>query len=256
MRLIGLAFIATVSIVLPFTAQADSCEFSAERSTGADMDGVTKVVLTTGAGDLKVRGVTGARRAEASGKACASSDELLKKIVLQTRREGSVLYVETIMPELQSAFFGSTYASVDLNVTLPNNAPLEAQDSSGDSDLRDLKSLKMLDSSGDLAIDNIGEAVTLQDSSGDVRITKVRGNVEITSDSSGDLKIEEVAGNVHIAQDSSGEIRVTKIRGSVKVDSDTSGGITVRDIEGDFEVGADTSGGVSVDNVRGRVTTP
>lgn len=273
MRFSVLAAVAAVSILAPLTLRAE-CRFEADRNAGSDVDGITKVVITAGAGDLKVLGLAGAKRIEGTGKACASSEDLLKQINLQVRREGSVLYVEAILPKLEEVkLFGSVYASLGMKVTLPNNLPVEAQDSSGEAELRDLKSLKMVDSSGELEIENIAElldlqdssgeieiervgSLRLQDSSGDVRVSKVRGEVDVLSDSSGDIAIDDVGSHVHIQQDSSGDILITQVKGNVLVDADTSGGITARNVSGDFTVRSDTGGGIKFDDVRGRVTTP
>jgi DUF4097 and DUF4098 domain-containing protein YvlB len=250
------------------------CKFEQNRSGGDDARGVEKVVLVAGAGDLDVRGSESAKRIEAAGKACASSQALLDKIVLKTHREGSTLFIEAIMPELKDvSLFGSTYASLDLKVTLPKNLPVDTQDSSGDAVLENLASLKMLDSSGDLTVRNIpgavdlrdssGDirvdhvgAVTVQDSSGDIELENIAGNVEIPTDSSGEIDIEEVSGNVHIAQDSSGDIEVQNVKGNVSIDADSSGGISVHNVGGDFTVSADTSGGIRNGNVNGRVSVP
>ena len=272
MRIFVLAAMAAAAFA-PCTLKAE-CKFQQDRTGGDDARGVEKVVLVAGAGDLDVRGSEGAKRIEAHGKACASSQGLLDQIVLKTHREGSTLFVEAIMPELkQVTLLGSTYANLDLKVTLPSNLPVEAQDSSGDSVLEDLKSLKMLDSAGDLNIskiaglvdlkDSSGDieidhagGVTLQDSSGDIDLDHITSNVEIVVDSSGEIEIEEVGGDVHIKQDSSGDMKLSDVKGNVTIDADSSGGITVRNIGGDFTVSADTSGGISHDNVRGRVSLP
>jgi hypothetical protein len=261
-----------VAALAPCASYAD-CNFEQDRTGGDDARGITNVVLIAGAGDFDVRGSESAKRIEAKGKACASTQKLLDEIELKTHRDGSTLYIEAIMPKIYDfKLFGSSYASLDLKVTLPNNLPVDAQDSSGDSVLENLKSLKMLDSSGDLTIrqiagpvevnDSSGDIkihhtgdVTLQDSSGDINLDEV-GSVEITVDSSGDIDIDGASGNVHIAQDSSGDIEIVDVKGNVTIDADTSGGISVRNVGGDFTVGADTGGGIRHDNVHGKVSVP
>jgi hypothetical protein len=273
MRIFVLAALAAVTAIVPYTLQA-ACKVEANRSAGADVAGVEKVVLVAGAGDLDVKGSSGAKRIEAGGKACASTQALMDAIVLKMHREGSTLFIETVMPELQQVtLFGSSYAFLDLKVTLPDNLPVDAQDSSGDAHLGNLKNLHMLDSSGDLEIRNISGALDLkdssgdivlehigsaklQDSSGDMTIEDVTNDVEITVDSSGDINIDKVGGSVHILQDSSGEIKVENVRGNVLVDADTSGSIEVDNIGGDFAVGADSGGGVRMNHVQGNVKVP
>jgi hypothetical protein len=273
MRIFVLAAIAAATAIVPCTLQA-ACKIEADRDAGADVAGVEKIVLVTGAGDLDVKGSSGAKRIEAHGKACASTQSLMDGIVLKVHREGSTLFLETVMPELEQVIlFGSSYAILDLKVTLPDNLPVEAQDSSGDAKLSNLKNLQMLDSSGDLEIRNIAGALDLkdssgdivldhigsaklQDSSGDMTLDNITNDVEITVDSSGDITIDHVGGNVHVLQDSSGEIKVQNVRGNVLVDADTSGSIEVDNIGGDFAVGADSGGGVKINNVHGNVKVP
>src|SRR5437868_9759064 len=76
------------------------CKFEADRTATIDAKGAKKIVVGAGAGDLEVRGQDGQASMQASGRACASSQELLGKIQLQSRREGDTLYLKTIFPEI------------------------------------------------------------------------------------------------------------------------------------------------------------
>src|SRR4051812_38114006 len=158
-------------------ARADDCKFRAERAGNADAAGIQKVVIRAGAGDLKVDGRGGATRVEARGIACADKQDLLDATQISVRREGGVVYVETTIPQ------NSTYAYIDLGITLPDNVPVEAIDSSGDASFEQLGALNLTDSSGDLKLRNIAGALTLADSSGDLGIDGA-GSVKL-SDSSG-----------------------------------------------------------------------
>lgn len=255
-------------------AQDASCRFQANRAGGTDLAGVEKVVIRAGAGDLKVVGRERAVRLEARGQACASSQELLDKIRLHVRREGSIAYVETEMPQDDGVvLIGSWYATLDLGVALPASLPVDAQGSSGDAVLEGLSGLTIADSSGDLTVRDIAGELGVEDSSGEVRIERVGGlrlrdssgdvtirevarDVEIEADSSGDLEIASVGGSVRVRQDSSGDIRITDVQGDAEVDVDSSGGIAARNVGGDFTVGSDGSGGIDYSEVRGRVTVP
>jgi DUF4097 and DUF4098 domain-containing protein YvlB len=261
----------------PATALAwnDGCEFRAERAAGVDAKGIEKVVIRTGAGDMKVIGRASAMRVEARGSACAGKQELLDTAQISVRREGNIVYVETMLPENDKGWKWSKdeYAYIDIGIALPAGVPVEATDSSGDSTLEDLAALSIQDSSGDLEIhriagladvgdtsgdldiDNAG-SVRVRDSSGDVEIGEVHGDVEITSDSSGDIHIAQVGGAVHIAQDSSGGIRVEDVKGSVLVDSDSSGDIYAGHVGGDFTVSDDSSGDIDHDSIAGKITIP
>ena len=76
----------------------------ADRAGGVDAKGVEKVVMRTGAGDMKVVGRGNAVRIEARGVACAAKQELLDATQINVRREGNVVYVETDLPQNQDGW--------------------------------------------------------------------------------------------------------------------------------------------------------
>ena len=260
----------------PATALADdNCDFRADRSADVDAAGVARIVIRAGAGDLKVRGLAGARRIDAKGIACAGKQALLDQLKVVVRREGNVFYVETQLPQDQEGWsWGKNeYAYIDLGVTVPANIAIEAVDSSGDADFADLKSLSVQDSSGDLTLARIAGAVDVGDSSGDVEIEKagsvrvrdssgdldiddVQGDVIVENDSSGDIEIAEVEGSVTVDNDSSGSIRVEDVRGSVTVNNDSSGDIYAGRVKGDFTVKSDSSGSIGHAGIGGKISVP
>ena len=262
----------------PATALAwgDDCKFHAERAGGVDAKGIEKVVIRAGAGDMKIVGRSNAIRVEARGTACAGSQALLDGSQISVRREGNVVYVETMLPENKDGSWNwgrNEYAYIDIGIALPSSVPVDATDSSGDTNIEDLAALTIQDSSGDLEIhriagftdvaDSSGDldiddagSVRVRDSSGDIEIDKVKGDVEITSDSSGDIHVAQVGASVHIGQDSSGGIRVEDVKGNVIIDSDSSGDIYAGHVGGDFTVSEDSSGDIDHDSVGGKVTIP
>lgn len=256
-------------------AWGDGCKFTAERAAGVDAKGVEKVVIRAGAGDLKVIGRGSAVRIEARGTACAGKQELLDQTQISVRREGNIVYVETALPQDgESWSWGDKdYAYIDTGIALPASIPVEAVDSSGDSDFEDLKALTLQDSSGDLEIrriagladigDSSGDitiqdvgSAKLRDSSGDIEVRDVRGDVEVENDSSGDIEISQVGAAVKIHNDSSGGIRVEDVKGSVTVDSDSSGDIYAGRVSGDFTVSDDSSGSIEHESIGGTVNIP
>jgi DUF4097 and DUF4098 domain-containing protein YvlB len=253
----------------------DNCKFRADRAGGVDANGVEKVVIRAGAGDMKVVGRGNAVRIEARGVACAATQEMLDATKINVRREGKVVYVETDLPQDERGWtFGKNqYAYIDLGVALPSGIPVEATDSSGDAAFEDLNALTVQDSSGDLEItrvagladvgDSSGDieieqagSVRARDSSGDLEIDGVRGDVEVDNDSSGDIRITSVDGSVKVRQDSSGSIRVEDVKGSVDVDSDSSGDIYAGRVKGNFTVREDSSGSIEHESIGGEVRVP
>jgi DUF4097 and DUF4098 domain-containing protein YvlB len=260
----------------PATALAwgDDCKFKADRAGGVDAAGVEKVVIRAGAGDMKVVGRDNAVRIEARGFACAAKQELLDAAKINVRREGNIVYVEADLPKDGGWSFGNNgYAYIDLGVALPSGLPVEAFDSSGDANFEDLKALTVQDSSGDLEISRIAGLADVTDSSGDVNIDhagsvrardssgdldfeSIQGDVDVVNDSSGDIEIQQVDGSVMVREDSSGGIRIEDVKGSVSVDSDSSGDIYAGRVKGDFTVGNDSSGSIEHESVGGKVTVP
>jgi len=261
----------------PATAFAwgNGCEFKADRAAGVDARGIEKVIIRTGAGDMKVVGRSNAVRVEARGVACAAKQQLLDRTQISVRREGNIVYVETDLPQDGGSWsFGvHEYAYIDIGIALPSGVPVEAIDSSGDAIFEDLAALQLQDSSGDLTITNIAGladvddssgdlsirnagSVRLRDSSGDIEVDVVHGDVEVVIDSSGDIRIAKVDGSVKVRQDSSGSIRVVDVKGSVTVDSDSSGDIYAGRVGGDFTVTEDSSGSIEHESIGGKVNTP
>lgn len=256
-------------------AWGDDCKFRADRAGGVDAKGVEKVVIRAGAGDMKVVGRANAVRIEARGTACAANQGLLDVTKINVRREGNVVYVESALPQETNGWSlgNRQYAYIDLGVALPSNIPVEATDSSGDAEFEDLGALSVQDSSGDLDLsriagladvsDSSGDigietagSVRVRDSSGDIELEGVRGDVEVVQDSSGDIHIEDVDGSVRIVQDSSGNIRIEDVKGSVNVDSDSSGDIYAGRVGGDFTVSEDSGGTIEHESVSGQISVP
>jgi DUF4097 and DUF4098 domain-containing protein YvlB len=263
--------------LVPATALAwgNDCKFRADRAAGIEAAGVEKVVIRTGAGDMKVVGRGNAVRIEARGVACAAKQPLLDATQISVRREGNVVYVETALPQNDESWTwgNNEYAYIDIGIALPSSIPVEATDSSGDATFEDLKALTLQDSSGDLDIDRIAGladvsdssgdieiggagSVRLRDSSGDIDVDDVQGDVDVVLDSSGDIEIAKVKGNVRVEQDSSGGIRVEDVNGNVTVDSDSSGDIYAGTVGGDFTVSEDSSGSIEHSSISGKINVP
>jgi DUF4097 and DUF4098 domain-containing protein YvlB len=268
--LVLLALVPTVAF-----AWGDGCKFTADRAAGVEAAGVEKVVMRTGAGDVKVIGRGNAIRIEARGVACAAKQELLDATQISVRREGNIVYVETMLPQNDDGWTwgNNEYAYIDIGIALPSSIPVEAIDSSGDAIFEDLKALTVQDSSGDLTLtriaglndvsDSSGDieiesagSVRVRDSSGDIDVTAVSGDVEVVLDSSGDIDIARVEGHVKVQQDSSGNIRVESVKGNVNVDSDSSGDIYAGIVGGDFTVSEDSSGSIEHKSITGKVHIP
>jgi len=233
-------------------AIADDCAFRADREFTADAAGLAALKLSTGAGDLRIEGVSGLTRIEVHGKACAGTQALLDQIKFDGKREGNAEVIGTVLPDTNgTGWFGGDYAYLDVIVKVPKALALEVRDSSGDVDVNDVGSISLDDSSGDINIHQVQGDVRINDSSGDIIVEEVSGNVLIPHDSSGDIRIARVRGSAEVSEDSSGDIAFEHVDGAAKVGSDSSGSITFRYIGRDASVVEDSSGDIDADAIGG-----
>ena len=265
---------ALLACALVVPAHAEDCKHTAHRTANSAGPDIERVVIEARAGDLVVSGGEG-RDVTVEGRACASTAELLDGSKLEIRRDGNTVYVRTVLPDISDALFGfNRYAYIDVRVAVPKTATLKIDDSSGDMDVSDVQAATVTDSSGDqrleriagnldvsdssgeIKIANVGGELRLKDSSGDVDVDGVQGDVVVDIDSSGDLDIRRVTGSVHVRTDSSGDIEIQDVKRDVLIDEDSSGGIRVLQDGGNFTVGSDGSGGIHYERVAGAVRLP
>jgi hypothetical protein len=273
MNMRALFRVALLSCICAGPAWAQECRFSSDRA--ANFSGnIKKVVISAGEGSLKVSGV--AAGVNAKGRACASTEPMLSKITLESRREGDVVYLTVAVGSggMGSMFSFNKYASLDLDITVPKSAQLNIKDTGGDIELSDVGPTEIVDDAGDLLLKNIngdldvtdesGEMriisvagrVTVKDGSGGIDIEDVRSDVKIVVDGSDDMSIVKVTGNVDVVEDGSGDISIRDINGNVVIGKDGSGDIRVTEVTGKFSVMQDTSGEILHDHVRGSVRFP
>jgi hypothetical protein len=233
-------------------ASAEDCKFSSERA--ASFSGpVNKVVIKAEAGSLKVRGHADSG-VKATGKACASSESLLSRIALESRRENDTVYLTVVMSEgMRDMFRFGKYSSLDLDIAVPRKAELDITDTSGDVEVSDVGTTRINDGSGDLLLKNINGSLVVNDGSGEIRVISVAGMVQV-QDGSGNIDIEDVHGDVKIVNDSSGDIAIAKVTGNVEVVNDSSGDITIREVKLNVRIGNDSSGDINVADVGGDLT--
>jgi hypothetical protein len=236
MRFLMLGALIATGVASPAAAQRD-CRYEATRTATLRADAGESLDLIARSGSLTVRGREGLSEVRVVGHACASSEELLEQLVLETGRSGSTIRVEV--------------ADVDDDGWNPlenryHTMPLEVEIPAG-------MAARIEDGSGELLIEGVGR-LTLEDGSGEIELRDIDGDVEI-DDGSGDIRVEGVEGTIRV-NDGSGGIDISGVAGTVDVVDDGSGSIDVRDIAGDFIVRDDGSGGIHYSNVGGRVDIP
>jgi DUF4097 and DUF4098 domain-containing protein YvlB len=246
------AALALASAALPMSLAAQ--EHTAPRNAVVDARGATLVRVEARAGSLRVEGRPGLTEVRVTGVARANDRDYLEDIRLVTERAGDEVRVRVEIPDA-TGFFGRMQRTLDLTVEVPEGIAAHVDDSSGEAEIRGVGALRVEDSSGELTIEDVRGDLRVTDSSGGISVARVAGSVWV-SDSSGEVRIRDVRRDVTVEEDSSGEIDVRDVRGSVRVREDSSGGIRVDNVGGDFTVDRDGSGGIRVGRVEGTVRVP
>ncbi|MFI4970425.1 MAG: DUF4097 family beta strand repeat-containing protein [Lysobacterales bacterium] len=264
-----------LAALVPMFAGAAECRYTAQHDFDVDAAGLRTVAFALGSSDIVVEGVPGLAKVEVRGKACASDQAWLAGLGVDQQRSGDRLVITPKQERHSGAqWFGSSYAYVELHVRVPAAAAIDIKGSSGDAEVRNVASVALDTSSGDLRVDKVAGALTVEVSSGDVSGSDV-GSVDVRSTSSGDISLRDVRGDVEVARSGSGDLRFDNVGGSVRignvgsgdvsanhvdrdvtVDSIGSGDVGVGDVGGNFTVRAKGSGDVRQHDVRGTVSVP
>ena len=250
-------WLAVLTVLICAEAQAWQCKFENKLDETLSVSGSDSLFIAAGAGDLEITGVSGSEEVAIRGTACASKEEWLDEVRIETK-SGERAEITVDIPETDNGWslWGNRYVYVDLVLEVPDNLALEVRDSSGDIEIENVAALKLTDSSGDIHISRVSGQVELQDSSGDIRVDDLESDLTIVSDSSGDIHGTEIGGTVLVVSDSSGDIRFSGVGRDVIVERDSSGDIKVVKVGGDFKVLRDGSGDIGAEDVEGEVDIP
>lgn len=242
---------AIVLLVLAGSVQAGgNCQYEREFERVFDASKTNSLTIKAGAGSLEINGMDDSASVTVKARACASSEESLA--LLDVIYSADSASMETQIPKNDG---WRAYSSIDLKVTLPKRLNLDVRDSSGDASVSGVASLVMTDSSGELVIDGVAGNVSVTDSSGGLSLKKIQGDVEVR-DSSGEIEASDISGHFTVLVDSSGAIEIQRVAKDVLIKVDSSGAINVRDVGGNFTVGKDGSGRIRYDDVEGDVSLP
>jgi hypothetical protein len=231
----------------------DGCEHREERSAAVSASGADLIRIAARAGSLRIEGRPGLSEVRVRGEACSSQERYLEQIELRAERVGDEVRIEAVIPEMRG--FGNMQARLDLVVEVPESLALDVDDSSGGVEIRRVAALRLRDSSGEIDVSDVRGEVEIEDSSGEILLRGVGGNVRL-SDSSGEIDVRDVAGSVLVESDGSGEIEIAEVERDVRIQRDGSGSISVSDVRGDFVVERDGSGRVRHEGVGGTVRVP
>ncbi len=262
-------------LLLPFTAlAAPQCKHSQPKALDLDLAGAKAVVFEVNSHDLRLQATPGGKAA-LSGRACASTQDLLSQLSVSQERVGDKLVVR-IERESKGVHlnFGNNYAYLDMSGTLPDTIMVQLKVGSGDASLagahsmsadvgsgdvqaRDIKGrVTAAVHSGDIELNNVGALHVLSIGSGDIKAADVHGDAQIGSIGSGDLVLKRVGGGVSIDSIGSGDVDLADVRGNVALGSLGSGDFGLRNAGGDLTVNHSGSGSIRHSGVAGKLDLP
>jgi DUF4097 and DUF4098 domain-containing protein YvlB len=222
--------------------------------------GCQSLHIECGAGDLKVRGDDKLDRIEVNallivrGIDESEIPEFKKEhVTLSLERKGDRAVLVSLIESrsILDNLFGRLDARIDLEVRVPRGLHLEAEDGSGDTEIRSLDNgVTVDDGSGDLTLAAIGGDVSIVDGSGDIFLDGLRGKLDI-EDGSGDIRLDDAGGDVRV-DDGSGDIAISRVMGSLTI-KDGSGDIVIDGVDRDVTIKEAGSGGLTIRNVKGQV---
>lgn len=246
--------LAAALLAAPLLASAEDahCKFSEPRSLKLDLAGAKSVLFEVGSSDLKLKAAAGADNT-LTGRACASSQDLLKGLTVTQKRSGDKLIVSLTEDRPIRISFGTSYSYLDLTGTVPNDVLVQLDVGSGDATLSGAKAASADVGSGDVDLRNIAGLVTAKIGSGDLKLDGA-GALKVLSIGSGDLEAARVAGKAEVGSVGSGDLTLKGVGGGFSLKSIGSGDVDLSDVTGDVEVGSVGSGDLTIRNVRGNLT--
>lgn len=193
---------------------------------------ISLLTADLGSGDIKIIGVEGLTEIQLSANILTTSERNYR-LTLEKRGNKAEL-VATQNVEVGLVWYSGNSPRIDIEMKVPSTMALNLDDDSGDIEITNVKGhIEIEDGSGDIGLLNTG-SVVIDDGSGSIDIKNVVGNVDI-EDGSGDLVIANVSGKVKIS-DGSGDIDVNGAERLEIVDAG-SGDVAINNIRGSVVVG-------------------
>lgn len=219
-------------------AHAGWLDYEEVRDLELDADGVTGLTIEAGAGSMKVRGNDSMDSIQVTatiqvgdGDEDDAREFIENNLVLSLERDGDSAVLRSHFRD--SGWLSNMNAGVALDVDMPTNMNLSVDDSSGSIKIRDVAGdVEIEDSSGSIEVNGVG-GLTIDDSSGSIDVSTANGDVRIV-DRSGSITVRGVTGSVRI-NDGSGSIRVSDVEEDVIIEEDGSGGLSVTNVRGNVE---------------------
>lgn len=224
-----------LGVLLPATLFADASDMVL-RQMSLDAEGINRLHIDSGPGDLIVTGRPGANEINVATTIDVSPsysgddpDTYVDEFVtLSLERRGRTA---TLHAGMNLGLGISRSPEIDLEVTLPADLEIEIVDEAGAIRISGLDAeVSLSNGPGNIQVVDVSGQLTIDDTAGRILVENVRSDVQI-SDRSGSITVRDVDGTVFVT-DSSGHINAEGISQDLVIEQDTSGDINARDIGG------------------------
>ena len=244
-------FVLAALLAAPGAAFASQpCAFTAPQSLNLDLGGSKTVVFEVNSHDLRLQAGPAAKAA-LSGRACASTQDLLSQLSLSQRKVGDKLVVTLERRSGLNINLGSsTYAWLDIHGTLPDTVMVQLKVGSGDATLSGAQAMSADVGSGDVTARDIRGRATVAVGSGDIALERV-GALHVVSLGSGDIQADGVRGDATVGSVGSGNLAVHDVQGAARIERIGSGDVELGDVRGTVSLGTLGSGDLDVRNAGG-----
>jgi DUF4097 and DUF4098 domain-containing protein YvlB len=190
--------------------------YTESRELEAPANGIERLEIDAGSGDIVVRGDASAKMITVKATIRVDDNErdalkfIEKDLVLDLKTKNGKA---TLDAYFDRSFWRHGEASVDIEVQIPQGLEIFVDDGSGSMHIEDVQGdVSVDDGSGSILV--VGAtSVRIDDGSGSVEIADVSGDVRV-DDGSGNIKIRNVEGSVTI-DGGSGSVQLADIRGEV-----------------------------------------
>ncbi|MDX1403350.1 MAG: hypothetical protein R3192_02370 [Woeseiaceae bacterium] len=219
-------------------AGAATSDYREVRDLQLDAEGIDRLEVDAGAGNLEIVGIPGSReiRVSASIEVPDSDDAAAREIIDSRLELGLEVQGATALlnAHVDRPFWRKDDGMrINLVVSMPADTDLE-----------------VIDGSGSMVIRSVNGRIDIEDGSGSMELSELGGPVRIV-DGSGSITAIGLGDDLSI-DDGSGSIRVRQVSGTVTID-DGSGSIEVRDVGGSLVIVEDGSGGLDYSAIGGLV---
>ena len=194
----------------------------------------------------------------------SSDTELGKRVVFNVSNDHGGVSIRTEFPSIHTHGEDVSYSS-DLDVTIPERAPLRLRSRFGSVEVngldapaeivngqgsivaRDIHGGKIENSFGSISVQGSSSNLSVQNANGSINIEDVRGPLSV-SNRFASVSVQRIGGNLSISN-SNGSVIAIDIKGPTSI-SDSFATVTAQNIGGPLSI-ANTNGNVTASNIGG-----